>query len=391
MDQLLSELAAIDDLDSETLSGLVADLKNVDPSLRPDMVRQFRASLAFRRQLAERDAQKNAPPQSTAPEATTPSKSSPVASQHASVTEPKQLPSAPDSSDQPPGAPETNDPQAALANESVPAASSEPATPETTAEQAPTSGVVPAVLTTPAAGEAESSDWQRNLDAAIVNLEQLTRRAPRTVDEVGQHARLRMLYLVSERRDDALRPIPGILPAQQEFWSEQLFGLATYLGNDRVKDANSRAAEAKRHLENAVDKLGELGTLTVLNMAICTDVYGFGSYKKFEKLEFTPGQKVLVYAEVENYRSEPTEKGYHTSLRVSYEILDSRGGRVDQIQPPNIDDYCEGRRRDFYMRHFIDMPERLYDGTYTLQLTIEDVKGQKIGQGSIEFTVKEGN
>ena len=35
------------------------------------------------------------------------------------------------------------------------------------------------------------------------------------------------------------------------------------------------------------------------------------------------------------------------------------------------------------------MPKQIYNGKYTLQLTVEDTKGQKIGQSSIEFTVKE--
>ena len=248
-----------------------------------------------------------------------------------------------------------------------------------------------ALTTTTTPGEADRSEWQRNLDVAITALEQQTRDAPRTVDEVGQHARLRMLYLAGGRRNDTMRPIPGVLPAQQDFWSEQLYGLATYLGNDRLPDSGQRAAEAKRYLTSAADKLGELGTLSVRNMAICTDVYGFGSYEKFDTLEFAPGDKVLVYAEVENYRSLSTEKGFLTTLRVSYEILDSRGQRVDQIQPPDIEDYCATRRRDFHIRHFVDMPQRIYDGTHTLQLTIEDTQGQKIGQSSIEFTIKEKN
>jgi hypothetical protein len=33
------------------------------------------------------------------------------------------------------------------------------------------------------------------------------------------------------------------------------------------------------------------------------------------------------------------------------------------------------------------MPKRIYDGTYTLQLTIEDVQGKKVGQSSIQFTI----
>ena len=41
------------------------------------------------------------------------------------------------------------------------------------------------------------------------------------------------------------------------------------------------------------------------------------------------------------------------------------------------------------MRYHIWLPKRIYGGRYTLQLTIEDTLSQKIGQSSIEFTIKE--
>ena len=40
------------------------------------------------------------------------------------------------------------------------------------------------------------------------------------------------------------------------------------------------------------------------------------------------------------------------------------------------------------MRYFIYLPKQMYDGTYTLQLTIEDIQSQKVGQAALEFTIK---
>jgi hypothetical protein len=36
------------------------------------------------------------------------------------------------------------------------------------------------------------------------------------------------------------------------------------------------------------------------------------------------------------------------------------------------------------------MPPRINPGNYTLQLTIEDLKSQKVGQTSVELTIKGG-
>ena len=51
------------------------------------------------------------------------------------------------------------------------------------------------------------------------------------------------------------------------------------------------------------------------------------------------------------------------------------------------EEYCQNLRRDYFLRYFLSVPERIYAGKYTLQLTIVDTLSQKIGQSSIEFTV----
>ena len=88
--------------------------------------------------------------------------------------------------------------------------------------------------------------------------------------------------------------------------------------------------------------------------------------------EFHSGQEVLLYAEVENFKSAATEQGFHTALRSSYQILDNRGARVDQKEFEITEEHCQNPRRDYFIRYFVWMPKRIYGGTYTLQLTIED-------------------
>jgi hypothetical protein len=198
---------------------------------------------------------------------------------------------------------------------------------------------------------------------------------------------LRLLYLVDGNREGALRPLSGVSATQQDFWSQQLFGLSTYLDTERTPDDARRAAAAAVHLRDANLKLGEVATLGVRNLAFATEVHSYGVYKKFDRNEFHPGQEVLLYAEVENFKSAPTDQGFHSALRSSYQILDNRGARVDQKEFEVAEEHCQNPRRDYFIRYFVWMPKRIYGGTYTLQLTIEDTLSQKIGQASIEFTV----
>lgn len=235
----------------------------------------------------------------------------------------------------------------------------------------------------------DADDFEGHLTAAIRALETKTKKPPEGPDGIAAHAYLRMLYLAAGRREDALRPIAGISPAEQDYWTKQLWGLATYLDNERSSDAPRRAAEAAQHLNEAAGKLGEMATLVVRNLAFCTEVRSYGVFTRFKDYEFTPGQRLLLYAEVENFKSDHTRKGYHTALKSSYQILDAQGRRVAGDDSNAMEEYCQNPRRDYFLSYeHLHLPSPMYEGRYTLQLTIEDTLSQKIGQSSIEFTVR---
>ena len=157
----------------------------------------------------------------------------------------------------------------------------------------------------------------------------------------------------------------------------------------RTGDVGRRAAEANLHLREASGRLAELAPLQVRNLNFCTEVISFGVFKKFEKNEFKPGQEVLLYAEIDNFVTESTSRGFHTAFKTRYQIHDSRGNRVDEIEFPLTEEYCQNARRDFFVRYLFNLPKQIFNGPYTLQLSIEDLTGRKIGQASIDFVVKE--
>ena len=109
---------------------------------------------------------------------------------------------------------------------------------------------------------------------------------------------------------------------QQDYWSKQLFALSTYVDAKKQPNTRKRATAARVHLAEAANLLAEMGELSVRNLAFCKSVSGFGIYESIEEANFTPGQLVTLYVEADNYKTESTEKGYHTVLATSYEILD---------------------------------------------------------------------
>lgn len=266
-------------------------------------------------------------------------------------------------------------------------ASSQPAAPASPLAAPASPAVQAAYVSAPASQSAAA--WPDPLAQAIAELEQQTQGPARNADEIRAHAALRLLYLSAGRRDDALRPIPGLPAGQQDFWLEELYGLWTLLDSQQIVDPAKRAVEARRHLDRALHRLADSAELLVYNLAFCTEVTSFGVYEETGKSEFRAGEEVLLYAEVENFRSEETEQGYHTALRSSYQILDAQGRRVTSQDFNVMEEHCQNPRRDFFVRYFLQMPERIYPGEYTLELTIEDGLSQKLGSGRIPFTVVE--
>jgi hypothetical protein len=402
MQQVMAQLQELGALDPTAQATLMADLRQTDPAWWPMVVQQFQAAVAYRRRV-EAHRPTGADPDESSPvravSGTMPLEGQ-VGGQHGPsgsgpvypplpVTPPggrpaehvARLPTAEDAALAPAKAPGGHYPATPYRVTIPPLA-----TPAGDGGQA----AVPTGYVTNTSGEpAGPGDWQAQLTGAIRGLESQLRGTSAAAGDVAQHAELRMLYLLAGRRDDAVRPIPSIPAADQEFWSKQLFGLATWLEAQRTANTGRGAAETKQILEEAITRLGESAPLVVRNLAFCTEVQSYGCTKRFKTYEFAPEQEILLYAEVENFTSEETAKGFHTSLRSSYQLFDSRGQRVADHQFTTTEEHCQNPRRDFFIGYYLRLPKRIYPGRHTLQLTIEDLKSHKVGQSSIELTIRE--
>jgi predicted DNA-binding antitoxin AbrB/MazE fold protein len=237
--------------------------------------------------------------------------------------------------------------------------------------------------------ESSSSSQQQLLDQVVAAMEQSVPDQPASIEDIHEHMRLRLQYLIAGQQENALRSIPGATPTQQDYWSKQLFSIATFLDHQTQPNSKRRAAAALMHLDEARGTLAELATLNVRNYAFVESVDGFGVYKPLKKAAFKPGEQVTLYAEVENFRSQSTEKGYRTLLGTSYQIVNKNGKRVDGSQFPEVLDHCKSRRRDFHIQYGITLPTRIFPDSYELQLIVTDNLTGKIGQVTLAFEITE--
>jgi len=79
---------------------------------------------------------------------------------------------------------------------------------------------------------------------------------------------------------------------------------------------------------------------------------------------------------------------YETELHGRYEILDAQQRTVASRILPVDRNRCRNHRRDYFIPYMLYLPEKIPSGSYTLELVIEDKKGNKFGNAVIDFRIR---
>ncbi|QDT52289.1 hypothetical protein Pan44_02980 [Caulifigura coniformis] len=208
---------------------------------------------------------------------------------------------------------------------------------------------------------------------------------------VRRHAELRMLYLMSRQPTLALQAIPEVDPETQEFWTSLTWSLSNYFDNQSIVDPADRAAATLERLRAAEHYLQTMARLEIRSLEFCDKIDGFGAYHPFEQDVFRPGQPVLLYAEVRNFKTDVTSAGrYRTALKSTIEIIKAgpESELIERRQFESTEDQSRSPRSDYFHSYKLDLPLHLTPGNFTLRLTLEDELSGKIGVSSIEFVVR---
>jgi hypothetical protein len=243
----------------------------------------------------------------------------------------------------------------------------------------------------PAPPDDSHAEWQAELARSIALLEQelaVQKPGPPGDEALQQHVALRLLYLLANHQERALTAIPGLDPAEQEFWQQFLWGLANALDTRHIPQAEDRATQTITQLSSAIRRLQERAHLQIRNVTFSRQNFGYGSYERFTQNEVRPGQEVLLYAEIENFKSEPTADGqYRTLLRSSIEILSPAGEVRKRIDFPATEDLCRNYRRDYFHNYQFTIPDRLPLGPHVLKLAVFDELNGKMATYTLNFLV----
>lgn len=239
-----------------------------------------------------------------------------------------------------------------------------------------------------AIAESDEMGWRDHLREALRELEEEPETAAESpAEKLHRQATSRMLRLALGELDSALQPIEGLQTHEQEFFRHDFQALHDAIdpkGNPVLARRWTLALDSHR---KAMAHLAAVSNLEIKNASFCTDVHSYGVVSKFPNPHFKPNQELLLYCELDNFSAEPAKDGYETQLQGSYEIVNASGVRVADMLLPEDADICRNPRRDYFIAYRIYMPQKIEPGRYQLRLTIEDMKGRKFGQTSLDFQI----
>ncbi|MAD80506.1 MAG: hypothetical protein CMJ50_06645 [Planctomycetaceae bacterium] len=234
-----------------------------------------------------------------------------------------------------------------------------------------------------------SGRWR---DAAANTLATINRELAKNDLSTAERTRLnvmgRLLHAFLNDSEKALAPIEGVDEDESEYWKHFAHSLVIFLDADEKNTSSRRSALTLRSLRVAADHLANISKLDVRNLAFCSKVESYGRFDEFKTYGFKPGQEVLLYVEVENFAVESDSNRHETELQGEYTIFNVDGKRVANAGLPLDKQVSKNRRHDYFIAYRVFMPKRIEQGHYTLQLTIEDLKGSKSNQSTVEFWIR---
>ena len=210
-------------------------------------------------------------------------------------------------------------------------------------------------------------------------------------EEVRKQIALRMLYLVANQPQKAFQVIPGLPAEEQEFWTAIFQGLYEHLEEAGTSDPAERATQTIAQLRSAAYHLQQSANLRIRNLTFCQKINGFGNYETFPVDQFHPGQGVLIYSEIRNFKSVPSENGeFLTRIRSTIEIYRVEDGQqlVDRTTFDPTEDRCRTLRTDYFHSYRLDLPATLQRGPHLVKLILYDELSGKQATESIPFVIE---
>ena len=231
-----------------------------------------------------------------------------------------------------------------------------------------------------------AGDWQTPARQSIEQLRYAIEQTPNGRTQTNE-MRLRMMEMMLGNKSEAAKPMQSADKTINQFMSHQVLGLATLL-DDSILDNRSRYVSAAYRFNEGLLELQNLCPLKLKNMTFVDYWQGYGQYISRPN-EYHPGDKFMVYMELENPTIHKIADGYEVNAKIDYEIRDEHAKIIDRKSLDAGVDRSLVPKRDYCLGFPGDFPESLAPGLYQLQITVSDLNDASMhrAQEQIPFRI----
>jgi hypothetical protein len=228
--------------------------------------------------------------------------------------------------------------------------------------------------TSPRSNHFGDKDWELLVRQGADQLRYKIEQTPggRTFANEG---RLRLLEMILDNRNEAVKPISGAEKPVNEFMSNQMLGFAAFLDEIGTPDARVRNVSALFRFDESLAELRKICPIKLKKVQIVKEWDAFGCFIPRQE-DCHAGEKIELYVELENSTVRRTQQGFNVSLSISYEIRDMSAKILQKIDHLNAQETTPSQKRDYCVGFRVQLPENMPPGQYQLRISVTDLNDE---------------
>ena len=128
-------------------------------------------------------------------------------------------------------------------------------------------------------------------------------------------------------------------------------------------------------------------SLLIQNPCFASRVQAWGILDRFATPEFQRGQELIVYFELENLTASEAAEGHTTCIDTALSLVAADGRRLHAWTFEPIAETCPSRRRDYFARYVLRIPDEAAAGDCRVEVAVTDTLAGATATTSLPLTI----
>lgn len=128
-------------------------------------------------------------------------------------------------------------------------------------------------------------------------------------------------------------------------------------------------------------------SLAIQNPCFASRVQAWGILERFATPEFQRGQELIVYFELENLTASEAAEGHTTCIDTALSLVAADGRRLHAWTFEPIAETCPSRRRDYFARYVLRIPDEAAAGDCRVEVAVTDTLAGATATTSLPLTI----